>query len=498
MSNRITKEQRRLYMENRKGGDLQSTAAAKAGISTRSAKRLEKGAYIKQHHPKYGSPSDPFAKVWKTQLIPLLERDPLLSPITLMRDLQERYPNEYPDSLLRTLQRRVRDWKAINGKEKERIFRQEHPPGFQGISDFTDCDELLVTIGSTTLSHLLYHFRVPFSGWAYAFVILGGESYIALSTGFQNALWELGGVPETHRTDSLSAAYKNRNESAREDLTKAYNEMCAYYDVKPTRNNKGVKHENGSIESPHRHLKKRIDQKLRLRGSRDFTVLQDYRDFVDEIVRTNNSRRQAEIAEERKHLKPLPKHRVSDYAIESVSVPNTGIITVRQAYYAVPSRLIGHTLTVHVHDDRLECFHAATHIITFPRLRWSKAGPRPRNIDYRLVIPELVRKPQAFRHYVFRDDLFPSDEFRQAWILLDAQLDERMACKEMVQILKIAADGHQQQIAAMLRKALREQRIPSFHELQTRSTEPKQIIPLLQIEQHDLGSYDELLKQASL
>ncbi len=485
-------------MQIRNGGSMQATAAAKAGISTRSAKRFEKGTHIKEYRSKSGSSSDPFAKVWRTEFVPLLERDPFLTPITLMRDLQERYPQEYPDSLLRTLQRRVRQWKALHGREKERIFRQNHPPGFQGISDFTNCNELHVTIEGTSLPHLLYHFRVPFSGWAYAFVILGGESHVALSAGFQNALWELGGVPETHRTDSLSAAYKNLNESAREDLTNAYNEMCAHYDVKPTRNNKGVKHENGSIESSHRHLKNKIDQKLRLRGSRDFSSLQEYRNFVDEIVKSDNSRRQAEVAEERKHLKPLPKHKVGSHDIENVGVPTTGIITVRQAYYAVPSRLIGHTLTVHVHDDRLECFHAASHIITFPRLRWSKTGPRPRNIDYRHVIPELVRKPQAFRHYIFRDDLFPSDEFRQAWVLLDARLDERMACKEMVRILKLAADGHQQQIAAELRKALNEQRIPSFEELQQHFKEAKHVVPLVEIEQHDLGSYDELLKHATL
>lgn len=484
-------------MEIRNSGNLQSTAAAKAGISIRSAKRFEKGC-VKEHHSKSRSSSDPFECVWKTELIPLLEREPSLTPITLLRDLQERYPQKYPDNLLRTLQRRIRGWRAVNGKEKERIFRQDHPPGFQGISDFTDCDELHVTIKGAPLPHILYHFRVPFSGWAYAFVILGGESYVALAAGFQNALWELGGVPETHRTDSLSAAYKNLNESAREDLTKAYNEMCVHYDVKPTRNNKGVKHENGSIESSHRHLKNRIDQKLRLRNSRDFSSIQEYRDFVDEIVQSHNLRRRAEVAEERKHLKPLPINKVRSHDIESISVPSTGIITVRQAYYAVPSRLIGHTLTVHVHDDRLECFHADSHIITFPRLRWGKTGSRPRNIDYRLVIPELVRKPQAFRHYVFRNDLFPSDEFRQTWIFLDAHLDERMACKEMVQILKLAADGHQQQVAAALRKALGEKRIPSSQELQNQFKKPKQAVLKLEIEQHDLGLYDELLKDAAL
>lgn len=241
-------------MESRNKGVAQLTAAAKAGFCERTAIRLEKGSHVREHRKRHGSADDPFAIVWKTELVPLLERDPLITPITLLRDLQERYPTEYPDKLLRTLQRRVRDWKALYGHDKERIFRQEHPPGFQGISDFTDCDSLRVTIEGSALPHLLYHFRMPFSGWAYAFVVLGGESYAALSEGFQNALWQLGGVPETHRTDSLSAAFKNLQISTQEDITKAYNEMLTSYGIRATRNNRGVSHENGAIETAHRHL----------------------------------------------------------------------------------------------------------------------------------------------------------------------------------------------------------------------------------------------------
>ncbi len=497
-SKKITPEQVRLYMKNRKNGDKQTIAAPRVGISVRSGKRIDQNQHQQNKRKNIQNPRDPFIKVWEAELVPLLGKDPNLRAITLLDDLQDRYPEEYPDSSLRTLQRRVQNWKALHGSEKERMFLQEHPPGWQAISDFTNCDELGVTILGMDLPHLLYHFRLPFSTWAYAFVILGGESFTALSTGFQNGLWELGGVPETHRTDSLSAAFKNLNPSAQKDFTKAYNELCTHYDVEATRNNKGVKHENGSIESPHRHLKDKIDQKLRLRGSRDFYSIDEYRKFVDDIVKKNNARIQSKISEERKYLKPLPKHKSRDFDTESAHVPSTGIITVRQSYYSVPSKLIGSTLSVHVYDDRLECYLATTLVMTVGRLRWSKSGPRPRNINYLHVIPELSRKPQAFRNYIFRNDLFPSEEYRRAWALLNSQNDDRTACKEMVKILKLAADGYQGQIADELKKQLRENRVPKSADLQAQFNVSKIVIPDLQVYERDLGSYDELLKQATI
>lgn len=489
---KITEQQLRLYMENRRHGATQVLAAAKAGISKRSAKRIEKGKPTLQR-AKNSNKKDPFQEVWDVELIALLERDPHLKACTLLENLQEKYPGKYLDSTLRTLQRRVRNWKSLYGVEKERIFLQKNPPGWQGISDFTDGNELKVTITGNPLSHKLYHFRLPFSGWEYAYVILGGESYAALSSGFQNALMELGGVPETHRTDSLSAAYKNISKSAQDDFTKAYEGLCEYYNTQATRNNKGVKHENGSIESSHRHLKEKIDQKLRLRDSRDFLTLEEYREFVSNIVAKHNFRCREKLVEEKKYLRPLPDYRTHDYDREIVKVPSTGVITVKQVYYAVPSRLIGNSLNVHIYDDHLKCFLGATHVITFKRLRWSKDGPRPRNIDYRLIIPELVRKPQAFRHYVFREDLFPGDEFRQTWALLDSQLDKYSACREMVLILKLASEGLEEEVAYELRKHFREKTIPSIEHLRKLLKTEQRTVPIIEVGQRELSSYNQLL-----
>jgi hypothetical protein len=163
----------------------------------------------------------------------------------------------YPDKLLRTLQRRVKHWRALYGQDKER-----HLPGRLGLSDFTELKGIEVTIRGEVLSHRLYHFRLAYSGWCYVKVVLGGESFTALAEGLQLALGRLGGCPQEHRTDSLSAAFKNLMLEADEDLTTRYEALCGDSGMRPSRNNRGAAHENGSIESPPGHFKRRLGQAL--------------------------------------------------------------------------------------------------------------------------------------------------------------------------------------------------------------------------------------------
>jgi hypothetical protein len=490
----ITQKQKELYMNLRNQGDTQELAAAKAGISTRSAKRIDKPKLNDcPHNKKRGVKKDPFEQVWLSDLVPLLEKEPTLQAITLLDDLQERFPDQYDASLLRTLQRRVKDWKVINGPEKEIMFRQKHPPGWQGLSDFTHCNSLEVTIRGVHLPHLIYRFYLAFSHWEYPLVVLGGESFTALSEGFQNALAELGGCPSTHRTDSLSAAYKNGEKSTELDFTNAYEELCTHYGIKPTRNNKGVKHENGSVETSHRHFKSRINQALMMKGSRDFDSLEDYRQFVQGVATKQNAKRHKAIQEEKGYLQRLPNHKTRDFDLETVRVNSSSIILVRQARYAVPSNLIGCLLKVHVYDDRLECFWGSTSVLTLKRLRWNK-GPRPRYINYRFIIPELARKPQAFRNYVYRDDLFPSYAFQRTWELLDNQLDDRTACKEMVKILKITADsGREEEISKYLEGLLLQKEIPRLEDIQKHFGVKQEKVIEITIQTGEPSAYDALL-----
>ncbi len=491
----ITEQQKRIYMKKRKQGDTQELAAAKADFSIRSAKRIDANKHRKSNRKiiKKSNPRDPFKEVWETDLVPLLEINPKLQAVTLLRHLQDLYEDKYPDKLLRTLQRRVQVWRGVYGPEKEIIFRQNHPPGWQGLTDFTNCNELKVTIAGADFNHLLYHFWLPFSTWEYAFVITGGESYPALAEGLQGALWALGGVPQTHRTDSLSAAYKNLSKETKEDFTKAYEEFCKHYSMEPTRNNKGVKHENGSVEVSHYHLKSRLDQALMIRGSRDFKSVEDYRDFVNDQVARHNGRIHHLIKEERAFLKPLPKFKTQDFDVDFVRVATTSIVTIRQVRYSVPSKLIGMQLKAHVYDDRIECFLGCTRVITLERLRW-KGGTRPNSINYRHLIGTLSRKPQAFRNYRFRDNLFPTFAFKTAWEYLDSQLDDRSACKEYVAILKLAADNEESLISRHLEKLIESKILPRASEVESLLSIEKPVTDIkVTIKHSELESYNKLL-----
>ncbi len=197
------------------------------------------------------------------------------------------------------MERRIRSWRAVYGPEQEVIFRQAHEPGRLGLSDFTDMGDLGILIAGQKLDHRLYHFRLIWSGFEHAHVILGGESYVALAEGLQNALWALGGAPAEHRSDSLSAAFRNLDAQARADLTTRYDALCQHYGMTPTRNNRGVAHENGGIESAHGHLKAAVADALLLRGAYDFDDLAAYRRFIDEIVSAKNRRNAARIEAER-------------------------------------------------------------------------------------------------------------------------------------------------------------------------------------------------------
>lgn len=280
-------------------------AAAKAGFSTATGYRLQTQEKLPSQckAARTRRRPDPLADIFETEVVPLLKAAPGLRPVAIYEEMRRRHP-DLPPSIRRTLERRIRAWRALHGPEQEVIFRQAHEPGRLGLSDFTDMRDLKVTIAGQPLDHLLYHFRLIWSGFEHAHVILGGESYVALAEGLQNALWALGGAPHEHRSDSLSAAFRNLDADAKQDLTRRYDALCAHYGMTPTRNNRGVAHENGGIESPHGHLKAAVADALLMRGATDFDDLAAYRGFIDEIVSRKNRRHGARIDAEREALKP--------------------------------------------------------------------------------------------------------------------------------------------------------------------------------------------------
>src|SRR5262249_17772069 len=235
--------QMRLYMSSRHT-DTPAVAAAKAGFSTTTAYRIEADPRLpsEKKQPRGRRRPDPLAGVWESEIVPLLEATPELRAIGVYDEMVRRHPELR--STRRTMERRIRQWKGLNGPDQDVIFRQEQIPGRLGLSDFTDMGDLGITIAGVPLDHRLYRFRLAFSGWQHAHVVLGGESFVALAEGLQDALWALGRVPQQHRSDSLSAAFRNLDRDAQQDLTRRYEDLVRHYGMQPTRNNPGVAHEN--------------------------------------------------------------------------------------------------------------------------------------------------------------------------------------------------------------------------------------------------------------
>src|SRR5271166_2362536 len=196
----ITDHQMRLYMSYRQTHDT-AVAAAKASFSTATGYRIENDPRLpsQKKMPRGRRRPDPLAKIWDAEVVPILKAAPGIRSIAVFDEIRRRHPGLNPN-IRRTLERRMRTWRAVEGPEQDVIFRQEHEPG---------------RIAGIALEHRLYHFRLAFSGFEHAHVVLGGESFVALAEGLQNALWALGGVPLYHRSDSLSAAYRNLDKASR-------------------------------------------------------------------------------------------------------------------------------------------------------------------------------------------------------------------------------------------------------------------------------------------
>jgi transposase InsO family protein len=470
-------------------------AAARAGFSTATGYRLAKDPELPSQKaaPRGRRRPDPLADIFDAEIVPLLKSAPGLRAVAIFEEMQRRHPELSP-GVRRTMERRIRAWRARYGEDQEVIFRQVHEPGKMGLSDFTDMADLGVTVGGVRLGHRLYHFRLVWSGFEHAHVILGGESYVALAQGLQNALWALGGSPVDHRSDSLSAAFRNLDADARTDLTRRYDALCAHYGMTPSRNNRGVAHENGSIESAHGHLKKTIRDALLMRGAATFDDLVAYRRFIDEIVAAKNRRGAARIDAERVHLQPLPMSRTSDYEETIVTVTSTSSFTLRKVFYTVPSRLIGHRLRVRLYDDRLDLFIGGTPLMTLARGRAAANGKHGHVVDYRHVIRSLRRKPMALLGLVYRNQLFPRDAYRRMFEHLIEQEPERSACRMMVELLALAHErACEAELADILDTDLDAGRMPDMAALRRRFSPDPATLPEVVVTLAPLSDYDILL-----
>lgn len=414
-------------------GKSVSVSAMKTGMSTSSAKKYLESpnppSQMQQEHT-WRTRKDPFEDVWpdveeKLQLFSKLEAK------TIFDYLQRQSPGKFQDGQLRTLQRRVRIWRATEGPSKEVYFCQDHHPGILACSDFTHMDELKITINGLQFDHLLYHFVLSYSNWEDG-TICFSESFESLSFGLQNAFWKLGGVTKKHITDNLSAAFNNLSE--KRDLTTRYKALLDHYGVKGVHTQPGSPNENGDVEQSNYRYKNAVDQALMLRGSRDFNNREEYQIFLNKMFDQLNAGRQKRLTEELKELSKLPVRRTEDYKRIEVKVGPNSTIRVQKGTYSVHSRLMGERVKVRLYMDYLEVWYAQKCIEKIPRLR----GEGKFRINYRHIIDSLVRKPGAFANYRYREELFPTSQFRIAYDILKEQSPTK-ADKEYLKILYIAA-----------------------------------------------------------
>ena len=469
-----------------------SVLAAKAGMDVKTARKYLKAGRLPSQitAPRdWRTRQDPFADIWP-EAEALLSDAPELQALTVFQELQRRYPGRFQDGQLRTLQRRIRVWRGLYGPDQEVFFPQTHHPGQMSQSDFTWMNSLNITIAGQLFPHLLYHFVLTYSNWEYVEICFS-ESFESLSAGFQNALWTVGGVPATHRTDHLGAAMFGGKE--REDFGAHYMALMRHYGIAPTKNNAGQSHENGDVEQAHYRIKKQVDQVLLLRGSRDFSDRAEYDRFLRDIFTSKNRNRTRRFEQELTVLKPLPAYRLDDHRDYKVPVGIWSTVRVAHNTYSVPSRLIRHEVTAKLHADCVEIHFAGQIVCSMERLR----GEGRARIDYRHIIGSLVRKPGAFENYRYREEMFPSTIFRQAYdrLLND---DPGHASRRYLEILEWAALNSEAAMESALRRVLDDGDELDFDWLVELSAcpvaEPLEIdIPL-----PDMAAYDGLFEEATV
>lgn len=432
---------------------------------------------------------DPFDEIWES-IVPFLQSNAGLEAKTLFDHIQRLYPGRYSDGQLRTFQRRVKNWRGTAGPCREVYFPQKHYPGRLCQSDFTHMAKLHITIAGQPFDHLVYHFVLTYSNWETG-TLCFSESFESLSEGLQKSLWELGGVPDQHQTDRLSAAVKKPENP--EEFTRAYQGLLDHYNLLGRKTNPSSPHENGDIEQRHNRFKKAVDQALMLRGSRDFATRNEYELFLQKLFSQLNRNRQSRFLEEKKVLHPLPSGKLDTCTRVEVRVGPSSTIRVKHKVYSVNSRLIKEKVTVRLYSEHLEIWYGQNHIENIPRIR----GSNNHRIQYRHIIDWLVRKPGAFENYRYRSDLFPTSRFRVAYDTLAKRHSATNAAKEYVSILQLAAQHNETDVDDALRHLIDEEEPIDAVQVKTflRAGQPAEPVTDVSVQAVVLTGYDQLLEE---
>ena len=488
----VTDQQvRRLFTVQNKY-EYRYQAADAAGISSKTARKYRKTGKLPSQcrvEHTWSTRRDPFADDWAFVVQLLEDTQATLQAHTILDYLQRANPGKYHNGQLRTLQRRIKAWKALYGPAKEIFFSQVYYPGQWACSDFTSMNKLNITIAQQPFEHIFYHFVLCYSNWQ-AGRICFSESFESLSLGIQDALWKLGGVPSLHRTDNLTSAVHKVGHP--DVFTDKYRALSTHYGFESSKTNPASPHENGDVKKSNDLFKKAVDQSLIIRGSRDFDTIEQYAQFLQKIIDRMNENCHKRFAEELEVLRELPNLRYDDYETRTCKVGRGGTFRLLHNTYSAHSRLAGEKIKVRVFADKLEIWYAQRYIETLPRLR----GENGHHINYRHIIDRLVRKPGAFENYCYKDDMFPTSLFRIAYNILRDTCSIRQASKEYLKILELAAKEGESLVNEALRllinldEEIEFEKVKQFIDSKQKAPEPTEV----HIEPVDINDYDMLLE----
>lgn len=491
---RVTDVQVRKLMEEYSRHGRVGAASLRAGMHRNTGAKYVKAGKVPSElgNPRtWRTREDPFEGHWP-EVVARLEDAPELEAKALFEDLCGRYPGRYQEGQVRTLQRRVKEWRAKSGPPKVLFFEQCHRAGEAMQVDFTSGNELGVTINGEAFPHQLCHPMLPCSNWEWA-TVARSESLMALRRGVQAAVFRLGRVTEFLQTDNSSAATHDLSSGKRE-FNEEYKALVGHLGMKARTTAIGEKEQNGDVEAMHRALKRRLGQQLLLRGSRDFVSVDEYEAWMQEVAEKANQGRSKRLAEELAVMRALEVHRLPEYREITVRVTKGATIRVKNNTYTVPSRLKGELVRVRVYEDRLEVFYGGARQLTVERL----LGEGGHRVNYRHIIWSMVRKPGAFERYRYREALFPRPVFRQAYeALAEAHATTRGADIEYLRILLLAASTMECEVEAALTLLLEAGEAPTSDRVKKLVVTAEPEIPQITIPEPDLTGYDSLLVEVA-
>lgn len=479
-------------MRERAKGATQEVAGAKAGMSRQTAAKYLKaeGLPTDLKGPRsWRTRPDPFEEVWP-EVERILKNAPGVQARLIFEVLQREHPGRFPSGQLRTLQRKVKQWRGLYGDDEafEVFFPQRHRPGEAMQTDFTYTGELNLTLRGVPYAPLLCHSVLPYSGWR-SVTLTRSESTLALIKGVQRAVFRIGSVPQWHQTDNSTGATHRVGSGARE-FNDDYANAMDHLGMKPRTIAVGKKEQNGSVEAHNGALKRLLEQHLLLRGSRDFEDEATFERWVNDIVEQSNATRGKRIDEDITAMKPLRVEKLKTFKEYRPRVTRNATINIKEKIYSLPPRLMGQVVDVRVYEERIEVYYAKQLIRVRPRL----LGQRQHDIDYRHVIWSLVRKPGAMARYHYRDCLFPTLTFRRAYEVLQKIHPGTKGDAEYLRVLYLAASNLESEVEAAVGLLLEAGSVPDVINVRDLLLPSRPELPAMEPQAIHLAEFDALLQ----